>query len=225
MFKNLIHLGFPNNCVGCDNALVQNEKFICSSCFFFLPKGELNIDKNSQSSQLLSESPSFIGASHLFDFDKNGKTQHLLHELKYKSNTKLGVYLGELMGSDFQFSLLDIDYIVPVPLHPKKLYQRGYNQSEILAKGISNIISKPVNTNNLIRIKNTETQTKKSKKARIENVKSAFSIKDITLFDNKNILLIDDVMTTGSTLIECMKEIGKSKNVKIKVLALARALA
>ena len=128
------------------------------------------------------------------------------------------------MGSDFQSSLLDIDYIVPVPLHPKKLYQRGYNQSEILAKGISNIISKPVNNDNLIRIKNTETQTKKSKKARIENVKSAFSIKDITLFDNKNILLIDDVMTTSSTLIECMKEIGKSKNVKIKVLALARAL-
>ncbi len=224
MFKNLIHLGFPNNCVGCSNALVQNEKFICSSCFFFLPKGELKIDKTSESSQILVDSPYFFGASHLFNFDKNGKTQHLLHELKYKSNTKLGVYLGELIGSDFQPFLKEIDYIVPVPLHPKKLYQRGYNQSEILANGISNIILKPVNTDNLTRIKNTETQTKKSKKARIENVKSAFSIMDTTIFENKNILLIDDVMTTGSTLVECMREIGKSKGVQIKVLALARAI-
>jgi len=224
VFKNLIHLGFPNNCVGCSNALLQNEKFICSSCFFFIPKGELKIDKNSETSQLLVDSANFFGASHLFNFDKNGKTQHLLHELKYNSNTKLGVYLGELMGSDFQHFLKDIDYIVPVPLHPKKLYQRGYNQSEILANGISNIISKPVNKDNLTRIKNTETQTKKSKKARIENVRSAFSIMDTKIFENKNILLIDDVMTTGSTLVECMKEMEKSRGVKIKVLALARAI-
>lgn len=224
MFKNLIHLGFPNNCVGCSNSLVQNEKYICASCFFFLPKGELKIDKNTLSAPLLASSDLFIGSSHLFNFDKNGKTQHLLHELKYKSNMQLGIYLGELMGSDFKPMLEDIDVIVPVPLHPKKMYQRGYNQSELLAKGISSIIDKPIDTNNLTRIKNTETQTKKDKSARIENVKSAFSLINSEVFAHKTILLVDDVITTGSTLLACMSEIEKSEGAKIKVLALAQAV-
>ena len=223
MISHLINIGFPNNCVSCENTLVRNEKFICSNCLFFIPKSDKQLSINSKTSKLLDASPIFMGASYVFDFDKDGKTQHLMHELKYNSNLKLGVYLGEIIGIDFKEQLQDIDFIVPVPLHPKKLYKRGYNQSELLCQGIKVQVEKEINTNNLKRIKFTETQTKKNKTERIKNIKDAFEYTNNNLFEYKTILLVDDVITTGSTLNECLKALATIKGIRVKVLCLAKA--
>lgn len=223
VFSHLVNIGFPNNCLSCSNSLVRNERYICSSCHFYLPKSDLQLTNNSETAQLLNNNEILTGASYLFDFDKDGKVQQLLYELKYNSNLNLGFFLGELVAIDFLSQLKDTDLIVPVPLHPKKLYQRGYNQSDLLCEGINNILGKEINKSNLVRIKYTETQTKKNKQERIMNMKKAFTIKHPTQFINKHLLLIDDVITTGSTLVECLRELQLVKGTRVKVLCLAKA--
>lgn len=224
MLTDLIKIGFPQNCLSCSNALVQSEKFICSSCYFYLPKGELAIRINTDSGKLFEENDSFLGAGHLFDFDKEGKTQHLLHELKYNSNLPFGEYLGTLLGSEFQALLSDIDFLVPVPLHPKKEYKRGFNQSHLLGKGISSVTSIPISSNNLIRTRFTETQTKKNKEERKMNIQNAFEVRSPQEFENKTLLLLDDVITTGSTLMECIRVLSSIEGIQIKALFLAKAV-
>lgn len=223
VFSHLINIGFPNNCLSCSNSLVRNERYVCSSCHFYLPKSNLQLTNNSETAQLLNNNEILTGASYLFDFDKDGKVQQLLYELKYNSNLNLGFFLGELMAIDFLSQLKDTDLIIPVPLHPKKLYQRGYNQSDLLCEGINNILGKEINKSNLVRVKYTETQTKKNKQERIMNMKEAFMIKHPTQFINKHLLLIDDVITTGSTLVECLRELQLVKGTRVKVLCLAKA--
>lgn len=223
VFSHLVNIGFPNNCLSCSNSLVRNERYLCSSCHFYLPKSDIQLTNNSETAQLLNNSEILTGASYLFDFDKDGKVQRLLYELKYNSNLSLGNFLGELMAIDFLAQLKDIDVIIPVPLHPKKLYQRGYNQSDLLCEGINHILGKQINTLNLVRVKYTETQTKKNKQERIENMNNAFTVKRPNQFSHKHLLLVDDVITTGSTLIECIKELKLVKGIRVKVLCLAKA--
>jgi len=224
VLADLIKIGFPKNCISCSNALAQNENHICSSCYFYLPKGPLAIDKNTDSGKLFDENDSFFGAGHLFDFDKEGKTQKLLHELKYNANIAFGEYIGTLMGSEFISLLSDIDFLVPVPLHPKKQHQRGFNQSEILGEGISSVTSIPLSKHNLIRTRYTETQTKKNREQRKLNIKNAFELNNSSEFENKTVLLLDDVITTGSTIMECVKVLSQAEGIKIKGLLLAKAV-
>lgn len=223
MLLDLVKIGFPKNCVACSKALAQNESYLCSSCFFYLPKGELAIHNNTDSGKLFEPMESFLGAGHLFNFDKNGKTQHLLHELKYNSNQDFGLFLGTLLGNEFEELLKGTDLIIPVPLHPKKQHQRGFNQSEILARGISNVTKTPVSVNNLIRNRFTETQTKKNKNERKKNIEKAFELKKMNEYENKEVLILDDVITTGSTLSECIKVLIQVKGIRVKALLLAKA--
>ncbi|MEN8827027.1 MAG: ComF family protein [Flavobacteriales bacterium] len=223
MLIDLIKIGFPKNCLSCSNALVQNENYLCSSCYFYLPKGELAIHNETDSGKLFEPLDSFVGAGHLFNFDKNGKTQQVLHELKYNSNQDFGVYLGKLFGNEFFNILTHIDLIVPVPLHPKKQHQRGFNQSELLARGISDVTNINISTNNLIRNRFTETQTKKNKSERKKNIAMAFEIINKLEFENKRIVILDDVITTGSTLSECIKVLSQVQGIEISGLLLAKA--
>ncbi len=223
MITDLIKIGFPKNCLSCSNALAKNENYLCTNCYFYLPKGELAIHHETDAGKLFEPIDSFLGAGHLFDFDKNGKTQHVLHELKYNSNQDFGIYLGTLLGNEFIKQLEYIDVLVPVPLHPKKLHQRGFNQSELLAKGISKTTEINLSINNLIRTRHTETQTKKSKTERKKNIARAFNVLNKNEFENKQVLILDDVITTGSTLTECIKVLSPIKGIKIKALLLAKA--
>ncbi len=223
MFSDLIKIGFPKNCISCNNSLVKNETYLCGNCFFYIPKGELTMSSDGEIGNLFNHFDCFVGGSHLFDFDKEGKTQQILHELKYNSNINFGEYLGKLMGSEFKDLLKDIEYLIPVPLHPKKEHQRGFNQSLLLCKGLNSVLKTPISTKNLIRTRYTETQTKKNKSQRIENIKNAFEIKKPEEFIGKSVLLIDDVITTGSTLSECMAVLYEIEGIKISVLLLAKA--
>ena len=152
--------------------------------------------------------------------------QRMIHELKYKNNKEIGYYMGELFGLKLNESVLfeDIDYVIPVPLHKKKLRKRGYNQSEIIAKGICKTFKKELNTDNLYRKIYSSTQTRKSRFQRWENVKDIFGIKEVSRFRSKHILLVDDVITTGSTLEACAYSLNQIDEIKISLAALAYTL-
>ncbi|WP_336246174.1 ComF family protein [Cognataquiflexum nitidum] len=155
-------------------------------------------------------------------FSKKGASQSLLHQLKYKNKPEIGIELGRLYGNILRQSGFsqNWDHIVPVPLHPLKKKKRGYNQSEQFAKGLSEALNIPVALS-LIRVQFTETQTRKSRMERIENVAEVFDVDSLDEIKGKRLLLVDDVMTTGATLITCANVLLEkgSKAVDLAVIA------
>jgi ComF family protein len=165
----------------------------------------------------------------LYDFDESSPIQQIIHHLKYRGMKRIGTFLGELIGKesekDSHKNLNEFDYIVPVPLYKTKLRERGYNQSEYLCKGLKNILKVEIINDLVNRTRHTKSQTKLTISERIENVKDAFEINKKykgTLVDKK-IILVDDVITTGSTLNEIIKELREEKVAKIFVITAAMA--
>lgn len=156
-------------------------------------------------------------------YNRDSRIRKLIHNLKYKGIKEIGYDLGRiygasLAGSDF---LKEIDIIVPVPLHPSKKRVRGFNQSDIIAEGLSESTGLPVDYNSLKRVTVTETQTRRSRYERWVNVDGIFSIADYSNIVGKHVLLVDDVITTGSTIESCANELLKAEGVKVSVAALA----
>ncbi|MBP6456368.1 MAG: ComF family protein [Chitinophagaceae bacterium] len=226
IFTSILHLFFPNNCVACQNELFAGEKFICLTCQVALPETNLHKIKNNLVEQFFMHQKNVQKATAFYFFSKEGKVQHLLHEIKYNDNKELAFFLGEKMAKRLNEHnwLEGVDVVIPVPLHQKKLNKRGYNQSLEIAKGFAEVSKIELNTDALKRIKNTETQTQKSKMERIENIKNAFVFGQDLISTKKHILLIDDVITTASTLNACVEEISKTSEIKISVLCLAAAI-
>jgi ComF family protein len=158
----------------------------------------------------------------LYYFSKEGGVQNLLHELKYKGKTEIGFHLGEILGKKITESdLVKPDVIIPLPLFWKKEKQRGYNQSQFFAEGLSAELQIPVASNAIKRIRESESQTRKSRFDRIENVEHIFQLKDNHQIDNKHILLVDDVLTTGATIEACADAILQAKNVRLSIATIA----
>lgn len=152
--------------------------------------------------------------------------QKVVHELKYKNNPGIGLLMGSLFGNDIKDSdpIREIDLIIPIPLHPKRQKQRGYNQSEEIAKGIAEQIGIDLNTTTLVRTVNNPSQTRNNRIERWKNVEDIFSVIDVNILVNKHILLVDDVITTGSTIEACAKELLKCEGIKISIASLAIAI-
>lgn len=159
-------------------------------------------------------------------FTKGGLVQPLIHSLKYKNNKEVGIKLGRLLGKDIAESsfIKEIDYIVPVPLHKKKLKTRGFNQAEVIAQGISELTEIPLSTNNLIRQIQNPSQTKLSKSQRWDNVEGIFKLVKPNQYKSKHILLIDDIITTGSTLEACAKALLQAEGIKISIATIGEAI-
>jgi ComF family protein len=159
-------------------------------------------------------------------FVKEGKMQKIIHEIKYNNNPSLAFYMGQLCGKDILESslFLDIDIIVPIPLHKKRLRERGYNQSLKIAEGVASKINKPIDAQNLIRKINNPSQTKNSRFERWKNTEGIFEIEDSSFFEEKHVLLIDDVITTGSTLEACAKQILTCKNSTISIFTVSLSI-
>ena len=225
IIKDLLELFFPKLCLICEHQLIENEIFACLICRHDLP---VLFFRNPYENEILKK---FYGrlpleeANTLLDYTKEGKTKKLIHELKYNGNENIGTFLGnwigELLIENKQFT--EVDFIVPVPLHPKKLNKRGYNQLTKFGERLSFYLKKPLKQNILLKIDATKTQTFKQRFERFENNDSKFSIQDTTIFSNKHILLIDDVLTTGATLEACCKELLKTPNIKISILTMSLA--
>jgi ComF family protein len=161
-------------------------------------------------------------ASYLF-YRKGNHVQHILQEIKYKGNKELGEFLGYNYAIELKQDKIfeQIDLILPIPLHKKKEKRRGYNQSEWIAKGLSKGLERPYLSDVLVRVDFTETQTKKSRFNRWENVKNVFQVQQEELIKNKHVLVCDDVLTTGATMEAALKELIKVEGVKVSVVTLA----
>lgn len=226
IFRDFIDLFYPSLCICCNQRLIAQEYFLCLECLYSLPfTNHFEIKENSLN-KLFYGRFSIENIVCLGYFSKGGKFQKIIHEIKYKNNKDLAVYIGQRCGNKLKESyfIKDIDYIVPVPLHPNRLKRRGYNQSLLLAQGISEITCLPIIDNNLIRLKDNDSQTTKNKTERLKNIAEIFTIQDKNLFKDKHILIIDDVITTGSTIEICVKTILEESNTLISVFCVAQAI-
>lgn len=224
-FSDLLFLFYPKVCLLCPNPLVKGEHLVCTNCMVNLPKTTFVFGKHNMVEQIFWGRIKIKAGIALYWFEKGGKVQHLLHELKYKGKQEVGIQFGRYLGREIikTSEAKEIDVICPVPLHPKKLKRRGYNQSYCIAKGIAEVLLKPVLPHAIARTSYTETQTKKSKIDRWENVKDVFTISQPDFVDHKHILLVDDVTTTGATLEACAKAFN-GLDVEISVATLAYAV-
>jgi ComF family protein len=224
-FDDLLNLIYPNLCVVCNRNLFKSENGICFSCLHHIPKTNYHLlCDNPIEKRFWGKVPVYRGTAFFF-FQKGSPFQKILHNLKYKGDKEIGRTLGKYAAVDLLDSpdFKSIDVIIPVPLHPKKLKTRGYNQSEWIGKGLSEVLEKPQDTILLKRVRENTTQTKKSVFERYENTEGIFEVADADTLSGKHVLLIDDVLTTGSTLEACIKALLCVKDIKISVFTLAVA--
>lgn len=200
--NSLLELFYPTVCAACGKSLFSWEQLVCTHCRSFLPKTGYELVAENPLARLFYGKVRLKAVTAGFFFSKDGKVQSLIHELKYRGNAEAGIFLGQELGKSIKNAPLfqDIDYLIPIPLHPKREKQRGYNQSMMIAQGISEVTDIQIGNEFLIRKVNTATQTHKSKDERWRNVKDIFELRHAERLHDKSVLLVDDVLTTGSTL-------------------------
>ncbi len=236
IFLGLLDIMYPRHCFACDKSLHEEKNtYICESCLGMIEATEakrcskcgLKLGPGITSSgkgchgckntNLKFEKSFFVS-------DHTDPVRALIHQFKYKKHMCLAIPLGSLLINLLHQKTIDeIDFVVPVPLHWKKKRERGFNQSELMAKKICKILSIPISINNLFRVKNTLSQTQLSRTQRQNNVKGAFKVKNPEMFYQQNVLLVDDVLTTGMTASECVKSLENAGTNKVFLIALARA--
>lgn len=224
ILNNLLSLFYPRLCVGCGDALQQNEPFFCLHCMMHLPETNFHKEAENPLTNIFAGRVRVREVASLLYYKKGTSVQHILHALKYKGQKELGAYLGEYYGKLLieEPRFQDIDYIMPIPLHPKKQRKRGYNQSEWIAKGLSKGMGIPYRTDVLTRVQYTETQTKKSRFSRWENVKEVFVVSG-DLAPETHVLICDDVLTTGATMEAAIQQLQSVPNIIVSVVTLATA--
>ncbi len=218
-------LFYPRLCLSCEDRHLPPKQIICTSCDFKLPRTDFHLHLENDFTKKFWGRVNINTAAALFYFYKKSKTQNLIHNLKYKEKKQIGIDLGKMLGKSLSKSILyqDIDFIVPIPLHIKKEIKRGYNQSSVFAQGLSETMNIPWLHNGLERKIYTETQTKKSRMDRFQNVMEAFHVPQPHLLKNKHILLVDDVLTTGATLEAGAIKLLEVENTKVSLATIAFA--
>lgn len=223
--SDLIGLLFPNLCNACGTALFHKEKLICIKCLYDLPFTDYHQHaENRVAKQLWGRLPLHAAMAMLY-FRKGAKVQNLIHNLKYNGKTDVGLLLGNMLGERLKTSpnYCGVNLVIPVPLHHKKLKQRGYNQSTPIAQGIAERMETECMEHVLIRSAATESQTKKSRYKRYENMQEVFKVALPGQIIGKHILLVDDVITTGATLEACANALLNAGAAKVSIAALAFA--
>jgi ComF family protein len=226
LWDDFISLLFPRLCYGCGNHLTRNENLICTECYVVIPRTGYHTIPENPVAQLFWGRCMLEKAAAFSYYNKGSRIRSLIHNLKYQGVREIGFELGTIYGKSLKSSGFtnDIDLIIPVPLHPLKKRKRGFNQSELICDGLSSISGIPVDVTSLIRSTRTETQTKRSRYERWTNVEGIFCLCDQAAIEGKHILLVDDVITTGSTIESCTNELLKAKGVRVSVIALAYAV-
>jgi ComF family protein len=223
LIKRILDLIFPEYCASCNVILQTSEKAICPSCIQELPQSFHSYIKKKSLKGPYGELIARESMS-LYELKSGSQIERLIYSLKYKDKQIVGAILGRKLGEkmkDLSFSKFDM--IIPIPLHKKKLKKRGYNQSLIIADEVSKVIGTPVNIECTVRLKNTDTQTNKSRLERYENLNGAFNVVNKLAIKGKHILIIDDVITTGATIQSLAKELLANGATKISFATLAQA--
>lgn len=221
----LTELLFPRLCVVCGDKLIEQEQWICLNCLHHIPRTNFHLEHENRVAQLFYGRVKLEQATSFFYFSKGSRYQALLHNLKYKGMKELGQEIGKHFAIDLLQSpaFSSVDVICPVPLHPQKEKKRGYNQSWWIASGIANQMQKELSSGNLRRVTATATQTRKNRFERWQNVEGIFELTDPQAFSGKHVLLVDDVVTTGSTLEACAQAILSKTDARVSIATLATA--
>lgn len=224
-FYDLKFLFFPDYCLGCNSLLIKEEKKICINCRHDIPAVDLSLNNSDFLNLVFYGRVTLQESASLLYFRKSGKVQNIIHNLKYHGREDVGGLLADWFGHELveERRFQTIDVIVPVPLHKKKLRQRGYNQLTTFGKRLSEIYQKPFVEDILIRKYANSSQTFKDTFSRWMNVKEIFDVQNAEKLVHKHVLLIDDVVTTGSTLEACAISLLKIQGVKISILTMAKA--
>jgi len=222
---DFVSLFFPRYCQACFGPLVKGEEIICTRCIAGLPKTNYHLQQSNPVEAKLAGRLPVRHAWAFLKFRKGGIVQHLLHQLKYNNHPEVGLALGKIFGYELSEAGLSagFDIIVPVPLHELRKRKRGYNQSAKFAQGLSYSLKTPWDESISIRKTKATTQTKKSKMERWENVKDVFTISENRSLVNKRILLVDDIITTGSTLEACGQHLIMAGCQELSVACIAEA--
>ncbi|NCT17136.1 MAG: ComF family protein [Flavobacteriia bacterium] len=219
----MLNLFFPNICRGCHKELIEGEKEICSICRHNLPIAGFHKNGSTEMSDIFYGRIPVVHATALFYFKKNNITQKFVHALKYKKAKRIGLIFGEWLGEELAEckEYQDINAIIPVPLHKKKLRQRGYNQVAGFGEKIALALQKQYIDDVLVKITPTTSQVFKERISRIFTNEEVFAVQNASKIENKHILLVDDIITTGATLEACAKKLLQIKGVKLSFATIA----
>ena len=223
-FKNLLSLIYPRICQACGEHLVKTEEHFCKNCLLAFPYTNYHLDPENKLAKQFWGSIALESAAAFLFFKPASKVQNMMHQLKYNNQPQVGIALGRLYGEQLKNNPIyqSAEAIIPVPLHPKKILKRGYNQSEQIAIGLAESLNLPVITDVLIKNKFSESQTSKSRLKRFENTEDVFITKGEKNKIEK-VILVDDTITTGATLIACASALQKMGVKKINILGIAYA--
>lgn len=225
VWDDFISLLFPRICYACGDHLLRNENLICTGCYVSIPRTNYHLEAENPVARLFWGRCMVERAAAFSFYTKGSRIRNLIHNLKYKGISELGDELGRIYGLSLKSSGFTdgIDLIIPVPLHKDKERLRGFNQSESVSKGIAGVTGLPVDTGSLERIVLSPTQTNRSRYERWENVNGIFRVKDRERIRGRHVLLVDDVITTGSTIEACVNELLRVDGVRVSVVALGFA--
>jgi ComF family protein len=220
------HLLYPSICFGCKKNEIDANEWLCLQCISTLPFTSFENIRNNPVEQLFWGRTPIKFASSCFFYVEQTPIQHLIHEVKYNEQQQLGKWLGQMMGRQLQtiFQMNQVDMMLPMPLHPKKQQLRGYNQATLLCEGIHAITACNFSEQLLIRNTNTQTQTKKTRLERWNNVSEVFTITDVNQVLSKHIVLVDDVITTGASTEACAAILLKEGACAVSICSLAYTL-
>ncbi len=220
---DFVGLFFPRVCQSCGRPLFASEEVLCMKCKHQLPTTNFHLSKENPVQEIFNGRIPLYSATSLLFFNKGGMAQQMVHRLKYKGKKEIGLYLGKRLGIQLNESpwFKNADALLPVPLHPKKQFKRGYNQSLLIARGMSSVMKATAYDDILFRKIHSSSQTKKARYERWQNVKDIFEIRHGERLSGKQIILVDDVITTGATLEACARHLLKIPNIKISVASLA----
>jgi ComF family protein len=223
--NHLIDIIYPKTCEACGEPLLGGEKLICTQCLIALPRTNSHLEPDNMIERRFWGKTGISQAISYLRFSKKSKVQRLLHQLKYKNKPELGILLGELYGTDLKAAGFgtNIDFIIGIPLHKEKERQRGYNQADCIAEGLSKALEVPYSTTIARKVISTGTQTKKSRFERFMNVKDAFDITDKEKLKNKRVAIVDDVLTTGSTIESFARTLLENGCAEVSVITIAIA--
>lgn len=227
IWTDLLRLFYPEECRVCRTPLVEGEQQLCLRCLHALPRTDCVDGVCVRAEQLFAGKLPFGVAFSFLEYRKESAVQHLIHSLKYHDNKELAYLLGRIAAAEstsIARGIERVDLLLPVPLHPRKQRQRGYNQAEWIAYGLQSIWHLPVETDALSRIRPTDTQTRRSSnEQRRENVLGAFAVASAEALRDKHILLVDDVITSGSTLEACAQALRGVPGTTVSFFSLAIA--
>jgi ComF family protein len=225
-YQSILHGFFPHHCLACGTDVLPQNQLLCLPCTQQLPHTRFFIGNTTAIEMQLAARVPFTYVGSAFYYDKTAAIHHLVEAVKYKGNKAAGIYLGKLLGASLSQSakMQAITHLVPMPLHIKKQQKRGYNQALLIAEGVQQVWRKPIANNFVLRTVNTETQTKKDRVSRWQNMQNVFSVPHPELLAHQHILLIDDVLTTGATMEACAQAIFTAQpNCQVSIATVAYA--